>query len=1422
MAHAHPLFCFLSFARLFALTLIFAFIPSASLCRGEIIYDNTSKFLNKFFDERTEYGDQVDLEGTSRRLTQILFEYFGQFAVDGDERVKVRLYGNETPYDLYRKEPTSPLYESDWMPIKPGYNTHAISGLSVLLPLHSVTFTVEFTGIAENESAGLLFYDPPTIGYSFNEIWLRGATGIWVPVLYSTSDPNQRASASLRLIADPEILPDQGTSAAESQRALRGDFSRLRFAQTFSPQVSGRLSHIVLSMQFTNQPVRVRILDTIGSMPGPNVLGVINLLRGTGVPQTIHFIDQAIYLKAGRHYAIELSTAAPASTDPSYFLPVARNSYARGQLWSRDEFGGPWLPATTTNGDVQIDLDTRFQTHMIQAEPSAQLISPAPSTSFDLGEPITLEARHRPAEIGSIARIRFLDGQNEIAIVTNAPFLFVWTNATPGEHNLRAIADDTFRRPFRSQSVPIFVNVAGPPSNDNFTNRLLLSGNVVRSIKPSAAATLESEPRPAFDYSGRTLWWSWTAWDDSPVTISAQNSSAPDTSVAVYHGDSFEALARVTRGISHVQFTPVAGQTYNIVLEPKDLADLVTLDIATADVRVQRVMPALVRAGDSVAVNVTGSSTRSITNAQLFADTQLIGSTDSAPATLTHNFATNGFINLFVEATDSRSIQTLSEPFRVRVRPRNDALKDAAPLAGVSTNTTFSSEAATSEPLDPVTFATNAHSIWYRWDAPGDGVCRLTVPDREPGSALGVYVLRNDNVPSSLEPITVKTNTGTDFLEFIASAGTTYHFLVAADHPETGSLTLDLRPIIRPLNDAFAHRAHLQGQSAQAIFRLTDGTLEPSEPAIPNLGLFNPASAWWSWTAPATGDARLEVSDPTGRVALAVFSGATSSALTLLQQVAETSFLEFPVTEGNVYHFRVLGPADLNAPLTLRVSMRGLQLVRPVNNQVFQFPAGVTLQSVFLGGIEQREVEFLANGTAITNLEATGSSFIWTNAPPGVHELRARFKNDVALVSGPVIITVATNIAPLQDRIFAGPFSRTSFLLTGSGEINVFGARPAAPLNSPRIEHQNPFHPASLFPTVNSTNAANLDPWKSFQANGDTWLAFNETGILLTNTEPVLPPSLAQTWSHVSAGPTSLVAIASDGELYLDATRQMRQITKPDTVNRWSNVGASRDFAVGLGDDGEIYLADPAGATFSTVRPPAVGTWTQIDVGASSALLRGNDGEIYFLNLEAPLPPGSPTPSIVSRPAEVSSWTDFAAGGHHRLFLGDNGALYASGQNAEGQLGIGPISSSESAVPVLVPFPPGVSRWTQIAAGEFHSLAIGSDCRVYSWGSNAEGQLGLGRNITTQNTPTLVESLPSLCPLPRINLVATQPNGQVFIRFGTILNRGNFVEYSDDLLTWHRVTELIPGDGQEATWTDPGEPLTAPHPPARFYRLVRP
>jgi hypothetical protein len=222
--------------------------------------------------------------------------------------------------------------------------------------------------------------------------------------------------------------------------------------------------------------------------------------------------------------------------------------------------------------------------------------------------------------------------------------------------------------------VPIFVRAAGPPQNDDFAQRLKLTGTILHMTKPAGQATLEpEEPRPQPGYGGQTLWWSWTAYDHSPVTVSAQNSSSTETSVAVYRGQSIDKLFLVSQGIPQTRFVPEAGITYAIVVEQKNRAEFVTLDIAVADTRIERISPTLPRAGEPVALTLA-QSTRSITNVQLLAAEQLIAMTNRAPTNLNYRFATNGFFDLVTVSRDARGIETVSAPFRISVRPANDSL----------------------------------------------------------------------------------------------------------------------------------------------------------------------------------------------------------------------------------------------------------------------------------------------------------------------------------------------------------------------------------------------------------------------------------------------------------------------------------------------------------------------------------------------------------------------------------------------------------------------------------------------------------------------------------------------------------------------------------------------------------------------------
>jgi hypothetical protein len=182
----------------------------------QIVYDNTTTYLDRFAGEEGEFGDEIILGGTARLLTQIQFEYFGDFAQQGDELAKVRIYTNDKVYDLFRNEPTTVLFESGYFPINPGYNSRSIAVPGVLLP-EVVTFTIEFRGLASTEKAGLLLYSPPTVGRSWNEFWRRSEEGNWQPIIYSRTDPTLKANAALRLTAREELRM-HGQSMSEGRK----------------------------------------------------------------------------------------------------------------------------------------------------------------------------------------------------------------------------------------------------------------------------------------------------------------------------------------------------------------------------------------------------------------------------------------------------------------------------------------------------------------------------------------------------------------------------------------------------------------------------------------------------------------------------------------------------------------------------------------------------------------------------------------------------------------------------------------------------------------------------------------------------------------------------------------------------------------------------------------------------------------------------------------------------------------------------------------------------------------------------------------------------------------------------------------------------------------------------------------------------
>jgi alpha-tubulin suppressor-like RCC1 family protein len=203
-----------------------------------------------------------------------------------------------------------------------------------------------------------------------------------------------------------------------------------------------------------------------------------------------------------------------------------------------------------------------------------------------------------------------------------------------------------------------------------------------------------------------------------------------------------------------------------------------------------------------------------------------------------------------------------------------------------------------------------------------------------------------------------------------------------------------------------------------------------------------------------------------------------------------------------------------------------------------------------------------------------------------------------------------------------------------------------------------------------------------------------------------------------------------------------------DLVLQWAN---TRLVAWGANSNGSLGTGNSAGSSIP-VRVDMAGVLagkvvTRLAAATSRSLVLCADGTLVNWgsnhsgtgSLGNGSWPDSPMPVLVDQTGVLAGKTvvAIAAGGYHSLALGVDGTLAAWGSDSWGQLGHGGTSSN---VPVLVDRT-GVLAGKSIvavAAGENHSLALCADGDIAAWGSNATGQLGNNSTVNS-GVPVLVD-----------------------------------------------------------------------------------
>lgn len=148
-----------------------------------IVYDNSTFYQNLFFGagNGVEFGDQVELAGANRLVTDLSFEYFlSSSSANETAELTLRSMSGDIPGAI--------LYNSGSFSLSAGFHTVTAAGLGMPSP-DSLLWSVRFDGLEGGEKAGLLLYDPPTVGSSFNDFWVL-TNGAWQIFLLEDSKAN--------------------------------------------------------------------------------------------------------------------------------------------------------------------------------------------------------------------------------------------------------------------------------------------------------------------------------------------------------------------------------------------------------------------------------------------------------------------------------------------------------------------------------------------------------------------------------------------------------------------------------------------------------------------------------------------------------------------------------------------------------------------------------------------------------------------------------------------------------------------------------------------------------------------------------------------------------------------------------------------------------------------------------------------------------------------------------------------------------------------------------------------------------------------------------------------------------------------------------------------------------------------------------
>ena len=409
---------------------------------------------------------------------------------------------------------------------------------------------------------------------------------------------------------------------------------------------------------------------------------------------------------------------------------------------------------------------------------------------------------------------------------------------------------------FGQATIPVEGPVTVDSGSDSFFSRSAISGASGQGSGSNSGGSKESgEPIHAGNTGGASMWWSWTAPATGMVTFDTEGSDF-DTLLAVYTGGSVGALSLVASDDdtigrqSEVSFTAQQGVAYHI------------------------------------AVDGYGGATGSI----------------------------------LLNWQQGTSVDPGTEG-PVTVDSGSDSFFSRSAISGASGQGSGSNSGGSKESGEPIHAGnTGGASMWWSWTAPATGMVTFDTEGSDFDTLLAVYT--GGSVGAlSLVASDDDTIGRQSEVSFTAQQGVAYHIAVDGYGGATGSILLNWQqgtsvdpgtegPVtVDSGSDSFFSRSAISGASGQGSGSNSGGSKESGEPI--HAGNTGGASMWWSWTAPATGMVTFDTEGSDFDTLLAVYTGGSVGALSLVASDDDTigrqSEVSFTAQQGVAYHIAVDG-----------------------------------------------------------------------------------------------------------------------------------------------------------------------------------------------------------------------------------------------------------------------------------------------------------------------------------------------------------------------------------------------------------------------------------------------------------------------------------------------------------------------------------